>query len=141
MDEDCQPVRTAVRPRRRQARRLPFVLFALLPLAGRGSPALSPEALAASVHAVPASLNLARDIAEVPLALGKTLQFPLGLLEVVFSPLPELTAKRGLSHMAKGIVGPFDFARAVLRLPMSTVDALDRALRGPSPGALKRLGL
>ena len=124
---------------RLQTARLLLFLLALLPLAGHGSPAVSPEALAASVHAIPASLKLARDIAEVPLAVGKILQFPLGLLELIFSPLPDLTVKRGLSHMAKGIVGPFDFARAVLRLPMSTVQALDHAVRGPVPGALRHL--
>ena len=117
-----------------------LVLLALLPVAARGSPALSPEALAASAHAIPASLRLARNIAELPLALGKTLQFPLGLLELMFSPLPDFTAKRALSHMAKGLVGPFDFARAVLRLPMSTVEALDYAVRGPSPAVLNYLG-
>ena len=114
-------------------------LLILLPLVGRSAPAVSPEALAASVHAVPAAIQLARDVASVPAAVGKTLRLPLGLLEVLFSPLPELSAKRGLSHVAAGLVGPFDFARAILRLPLSAVNAVDHAVRGSSPGALRHL--
>ena len=56
-------------------------------------------------------------ILEVPWQLGQCLRLPLGLVEVVASPLPGVEFKEGLKDLGVGVVAPFKFCIAAFEMP------------------------
>ena len=105
-----------------------ILLLALGQMAARAAAPIAPAAAVAAAQGAPAVFSLARDVAALPVALGRTLRLPLGLIETVLAPLPGLSVASGLRNIGSGIVGPFDFAFAALKLPLSAVNAASQLI-------------
>jgi hypothetical protein len=69
------------------------------------------------------ALTFAQEVTDVPRTAVNVLRLPLGLVECVFSPLPEVEFMSGLRHIGQGIVAPFKFVEAVVSLPFDAVKA------------------
>jgi len=69
-----------------------------------------------------------KGVAEVPLQVGECLRLPLGILEMVLSPLPGITFKSGLEDTGQGILAPFRLCRAILKMPVEVVGGLGEAV-------------
>ena len=67
-------------------------------------------------------------ILEVPWQLGQCLRLPLGLVEVVASPLPGVEFKEGLKDFGVGVVAPFKFCIAVFEMPYEVFCGLGDAV-------------
>ena len=69
-----------------------------------------------------------KGIAEVPLQVGECLRLPMGIVEMVLSPLPGITFKSGLEDTGQGILAPFRLCRAILKMPVEVVGGLGEAV-------------
>lgn len=58
-----------------------------------------------------------KGVTEVPWQLGQCLRLPLGLAEVLFSPLPGVEFKTGLEDLGVGVLAPFKFGVALFEMP------------------------
>jgi hypothetical protein len=87
------------------------------------APATVAPAVTAALPAVRETLTFAQEVAAVPMAAAAVLCLPLGAVECVLSPLPEITFMSGLRHIGRGVVAPFKFVEAVVTLPYDTVKA------------------
>ncbi len=67
-------------------------------------------------------------ILEIPWQLGQCLRLPLGLVEVVASPLPGVEFKEGLKDLGVGVVAPFKFCIAVFEMPYEVFCGLGDAV-------------
>ena len=77
------------------------------------------EAKAAStaVKAAPIAGKMLKDVSAIPISLGNMFRLPLGVVEVVASPLPGVTILDGLTNIGKGLKAPFDLVINTLALP------------------------
>jgi len=77
------------------------------------------EAKAASnaVKAAPIAGQMLKDVSAIPISLANIARLPMGVLEVVASPLPGVTIIDGLANIGKGIKAPFDLLVNTLALP------------------------
>jgi len=62
-------------------------------------------------------MRAGKGVTEVPWQLGQCLRLPLGLAEVLFSPLPGVEFKEGLEDLGVGVLAPFKFGVAVFEMP------------------------
>jgi hypothetical protein len=84
----------------------------------------------AAKKSAPGLTRAGKGIAEVPLQCAQCLRLPLGLVQMVFSPLPEVTFKDGLKNTGRGLVAPFNLCIAVLEMPYEVVCGLGEAAGG-----------
>ena len=71
----------------------------------------------AQKHLFPGLKRAGNSIIEIPWQLGQCFRLPLGLVEVVCSPLPEVEFKEGLHDLGAGVLAPFKFCIAVFEMP------------------------
>jgi len=120
----------------RQGRRFLAVSACALLIGGASSPARAADpgtALQAAVAArgcMPGLVRAGKGIVEVPRQAGQCLRLPLGLVEMVFSPLPGVSLSEGLTHAGRGVVAPFKLCVAVLEMPAEVVGGLGDAAAG-----------
>lgn len=67
-------------------------------------------------------------IVEIPWQVGQCLRLPLGVTEVLFSPLPEVEFKEGLKDLGAGVVAPFKLCIAVFEMPYEVFCGLGDAV-------------
>lgn len=77
------------------------------------------EAKAAStaVDAAPIAGKMLKDVSAIPISLGNIARLPLGIVEIVGSPLPGVTLLDGLTNIGKGLIAPFELVYNTLALP------------------------
>ncbi|MDD4103090.1 MAG: hypothetical protein PHU80_10740 [Kiritimatiellae bacterium] len=85
------------------------------------------QTAAAVKEAAPGLTRAGKGIAEVPRQTAQCLRLPLGLVQMVFSPLPEVTFKDGLKNTGKGLVAPFKLCIAILEMPYEVVCGIGEA--------------
>lgn len=93
--------------------------------AGAGAAEAAAILAPAARPAVSKTLDLAHGIADVPREAVQILCLPWGVVECVFSPLPEVSFMSGLRHMGRGLLAPFRFAEAVVMVPVKAIAAVD----------------
>lgn len=72
---------------------------------------------AAQKQLFPGLKRAGNSIVEIPRQLGQCFRLPLGLFEVLLSPLPDIEFKEGVGDLGSGIVAPFKFCIAVCEMP------------------------
>lgn len=82
------------------------------------------QAVSAAMPAVTPGLKLVKDVAAVPLTALDAVRLPLGLVEVVMSPLPGLTLRSGFHNMGVGLAAPVKLVGATLNVPASVVNTV-----------------
>ena len=80
-------------------------------------PVTAVQTVAAAKKAAPGVKRAGKGLAEVPRECAQCLRLPLGLVQMVFSPLPEVTFKDGLKNTGKGLVAPFSYASPCWKCP------------------------
>jgi hypothetical protein len=77
---------------------------------------------------LPGLKRAGKSIVEIPKQLGQCLRLPLGLVEVVACPLPDVTFKEGVKDLGAGILAPFKFCIAVCEMPYEVYCGLGDAV-------------
>ncbi len=98
--------------------------------AGATDPGTAVQAAVAARGCVPGLVRAGKGIAEIPWQAGQCLRLPLGLVEMVFSPLPGVTFSEGLKDTGKGVVAPFKLCMATLEMPREVFCGLGDAVTG-----------
>jgi len=88
------------------------------------------QAASLAKGSLPGLVRAGKGIVEVPRQVGQCLRLPLGLVEVVASPLPGVGFMDGLENIGKGLVAPFKLCQAVLELPVEVVGGLGDSVTG-----------
>lgn len=91
-------------------------------------PGTALEAAALAKQTTPGLVRAGRGIAEVPRQAAQCFRLPLGLVEMLFSPLPDVTFMEGLRDTGKGLVAPFKLCIATLEMPYEVVGGIGDAL-------------
>ena len=84
----------------------------------------------AAKESVPGMVRAGRGLVEVPRQLAQCFRLPLGLVEMIFSPLPEVDFMEGLRDTGKGVIAPFKFCMATLEMPYEVYSGLSDAATG-----------
>ena len=92
------------------------VAWAALPLVAV-DPGTAVKTAVAAKEGVPGLVRAGKGIAEVPWQAAQCFRLPMGLVEMIFSPLPEVEFYEGLKNTGKGLVAPFKLGLAVLEMP------------------------
>ena len=79
---------------------------------------------------VPGLVRAGKGLAEIPWQAAQCLRLPLGLAEMVFSPLPGVDFFDGLEDTGKGLVAPFKLCMATLEMPYEVFGGLGQAVTG-----------
>jgi len=82
----------------------------------------------AQKQVLPGLKRAGKSIVEIPWQLGQCLRLPLGVVEVVACPLPEVTFKEGVKDLGAGILAPFKFCIAVCEMPYEVYCGLADAI-------------
>ncbi len=90
--------------------------WAALPL-GAADPATAVKTAVMAKEGVPGLVRAGRGIVEVPWQAAQCFRLPLGLVEMLFAPLPGVEFSDGLVDTGKGVVAPFKLCIAALELP------------------------
>lgn len=77
---------------------------------------------------LPGLKRAGKSIVEIPWQLGQCLRLPLGVVEVVASPLPEVEFKEGLKDLGAGVVAPFKLCIAIFEMPYEVFCGLGDAV-------------
>ncbi|MEI6423277.1 MAG: hypothetical protein WCP55_13730 [Lentisphaerota bacterium] len=98
------------------------ILMGLTQLCFAEGPVVIPDprvqvAAAAQKQLLPGLKRAGNSIIEIPRQLGQCFRLPLGLLEVLLSPLPDIEFKEGVGDLGSGILAPFKFCIAVCEMP------------------------
>lgn len=93
-------------------------------------PGTAIEAAVAAKGCLPGLVRAGKGVAEIPWQAGQCLRLPLGLVEMVFSPLPGVTFSDGLADTGKGLVAPFKLCIAALEMPSEVLGGLGDAVTG-----------
>ncbi|MDX9866983.1 MAG: hypothetical protein RBT78_03565 [Kiritimatiellia bacterium] len=111
------------------------LLLLLLPLfrAGATDPGTALQTAAAVKGGMPGLTRAGRGLAEVPRQAAQCLRLPLGLTQMLFSPLPAVTFSEGLRNTGRGVVAPFRLCIAVLEMPYEVIGGLGDAAGGALP--------
>lgn len=107
-------------------------LFAIGSVQG-SDPVTALQAVAVAKESVPGLTRAGRGITEVPRQVAHCLRLPLGLTQMLFSPLPGVTFGEGLSNTGRGLVAPFKLCIAVLEMPYEVTCGLGDAANGGLP--------
>jgi hypothetical protein len=81
-------------------------------------------------ESAPGLMRAGKGLAEIPWQVAQCLRLPLGLVEMVFSPLPEVDFSDGLKNTGKGLVAPFKLCKATLELPREVFGGIGDAVTG-----------
>ena len=106
------------------------VLLATVCSAGTTDPGTAIETAAVAKESAPGLVRAGQAVVEVPWRVGQCLRLPLGLVEMVFSPLPGVGFSEGLEDTGHGLVAPFKLCMAVLKLPYDVFGGLGEAVTG-----------
>ena len=87
-------------------------------------PAPAVATVAQGVPVVQEGVSFVKEAAAIPVSAAQILYLPLGLMECVFSPLPNVSFGSGLDHIGTGIVAPFKLVQSVVTLPYDAVKAV-----------------
>ncbi len=93
-------------------------------------PGTALEAAALAKGSLPGLIRAGQGVVEVPRQVGQCLRLPLGVVELLFSPLPGVTVSEGLKDTGKGVVAPFKLVIAVLEMPFEVLGGLGDAATG-----------
>lgn len=93
-------------------------------------PGTALQAAVAAKGCVPGLLRAGRGIVEIPRQAGQCVRLPLGLVEMVFSPLPGVRFSDGMQDVGKGVVAPFKLCLATLEMPGEVLGGLGDAVSG-----------
>ncbi len=105
-------------------------LFALaLPL-GATDPGTAIQAAVVAKEGVPGLVRAGKGIVEVPWQAAQCLRLPLGLVEMVLSPLPGVEFSDGLANTGRGLVAPFKLCIATLEMPYEVFGGIGDAVTG-----------
>jgi len=111
-----------------------FVLLAYLFAAALPVQAVDPgtaiEAATVAKGSVPGLVRAGKGIVEVPWQVAQCLRLPLGIVQMVFSPLPGVDFSDGLENTGKGIVAPFKLCVATLEMPYEVFGGLGDSITG-----------
>jgi len=118
MLKNFNPVRTTA---------LACLLCAVATRLSAADPVTVVKTAAAVKKSAPGLSRAGKGIVEVPRQCAQCLSLPLGLTQMVFSPLPEVTFKDGLKNTGRGLVAPFKLCIAVLEMPYEVVCGLGDA--------------
>lgn len=77
---------------------------------------------------LPGLKRAGKSIVEIPWQLGQCLRLPLGLVEVVACPLPDVTFKEGVKDLGAGVLAPFKFCISVFEMPYEVYCGLGDAI-------------
>jgi hypothetical protein len=91
------------------------------------APVVTAAAAAQAVPVVKEGASFVKEVAAIPISAGEILCLPWGVVECVFSPLPNVSFRSGLGHIGTGIVAPFKLVEAVVSLPYHAVVAVGNA--------------
>lgn len=91
------------------------------------APAVTAATAAQALPVVKEGASFVKEVAAIPIAAGEILCLPWGVVECVFSPLPNVSFRSGLGHIGTGIVAPFKLVEAVVSLPYHAVVAVGNA--------------
>lgn len=101
--------------------------------AGATDPGTAVQAAVAAKGCMPGLLRAGKGIVEVPYQAGQCARLPLGLVEMLFSPLPGVALSDGLKDTGKGVVAPFKLCMATLEMPVEVFGGLGDAVTGLAP--------
>ena len=110
--------------------RLAGALLACALPAAAADPGTALEVAVLARDSMPGLVRAGKGIAAVPWHVGQCLRLPLGLVELVLSPLPGVTFAEGLENTGRGLVAPFRLCVAVLEMPVEVLGGVGDALRG-----------
>jgi hypothetical protein len=98
--------------------------------AGATDPGTVIEAAVVAKGSLSGLVRAGKGVVEIPRQVGQCLRLPLGIVELVFSPLPGVGFMDGLEDVGKGVVAPFKLCQAVLELPVEVFGGLGDAVTG-----------
>jgi hypothetical protein len=93
-------------------------------------PGTALQAAAMAKGSLPGLVRAGKGVVEVPKQVAQCFRLPLGLVEMVFSPLPGVDFMDGLKDTGKGVVAPFKLCIATLELPYEVFGGLGDAATG-----------
>ena len=103
-------------------RRIPLYIATaaiLLSISASSASAVSPAEIKAGMAAAPVATNAVDDVAALGLSATRVIYVPLGVGEVILSPLPGVSFVSGLTHIGKGILAPIRTAAGLATLPFA----------------------
>ncbi len=98
--------------------------------AGATDPGTAIQTAVAAKGSLPGLVRAGKGVAEIPWQAGQCLRLPLGLVEVLLSPLPGIAFSDGLENTGRGVVAPFKLCVAVLEMPVEVFGGLGDAVAG-----------
>ncbi len=113
--------------RRRRKILLVCVLCSAAMKLAAADPVTAIQTAVAVKESAPGLTRAGKGIADVPRQTAQCLRLPLGLVQMVFCPLPEVTFKDGLKNTGRGIVAPFKLCIAVLEMPYEIICGIGEA--------------
>jgi len=87
---------------------------------------VSPKAAYAAIKSTPHAIDAAASVATVPTAAANLFYLPLGVVKLVMSPLPGITAGSAMNDIGRGVQAPFQIIGAVLRVPFAILSSVSR---------------
>jgi len=87
------------------------------------------QTAAAAKSGAPGLVRAGKGIAEVPWQAAQCFRLPLGLIQMLCSPLPDVTFAEGLGNTGKGLGAPFKLCVAALEMPYEVVCGLGDSVR------------
>ena len=82
----------------------------------------------AEKQVLPGLKRAGHSIVEIPRQLGQCLRLPLGIVEVIACPLPDVTFKEGIKDLGAGVLAPFKLCIAVFEMPYEVFCGLGDAI-------------
>ena len=93
-------------------------------------PGTALEAAAVAKGSLPGLVRAGKGIVEIPCQVAQCLRLPLGIVQMIFSPLPGVGFMEGLENTGKGVVAPFKLCMATLELPSEVFGGLGDSVTG-----------
>ena len=87
------------------------------------------QTAAAAKSGAPGLARAGKGIAEVPRQAAQCFRLPLGLMQMLCSPLPDVTFSEGLGNTGQGLIAPFKLCVATLEMPYEIVCGLGDSVR------------
>ena len=106
-----------------------YLFAATLPLRAV-DPGTAIEATVVAKGSLPGLVRAGKGIVEIPCQVAQCLRLPLGIVQMVFSPLPGVEFMEGLENTGKGVVAPFKLCMATLEMPYEVFGGLGDSLTG-----------
>jgi len=114
----------------RRARAFCAAVLSMATTASATDPVTAAKTAIAANESISGMARAGRGLIEVPRQLAQCFRLPLGLAELLFSPLPDVDFKQGLKDTGKGVIAPFKLCIATLEMPYEVYSGLDAAATG-----------